>query len=69
MPKFEDIFAPKDKYKETLESEGVSEIEVERYLAEYDKQKENMHSGKCFCGAEKFVLDWRSILFQCLSKA
>ena len=69
MPKFEDIFAPKDKYKETLENEGVSEIEVERYLAEYDKQKENMHSGKCFCGAEKFVLDWRSILFQCLSKA
>ena len=69
MPTFEDIFAPRDRYKDTLEKEGVPEIEVEKYLIEYDKQKEHMHSGKCFCGSDKFVLDWRSILFQCLSKA
>ena len=66
---FEDIFAPRDRYKDTLEKEGVPEIEVEKYLIEYDKQKEHMHAGKCFCGSDKYVLDWRSILFQCLSKA
>jgi hypothetical protein len=68
MPRFEDLFAPEEKYRELLKNEGESEVNIEKYVQEYTKQKENMHSGKCFCGSDKLVLDWRSILFQCLSK-
>lgn len=68
MPKFEDLFAPEEKYRELLKNEGESEVNIEKYVQEYTRQKENMHSGKCFCGSDKLVLDWRSILFQCLSK-
>lgn len=69
MPKFEELFAPEEKYIQILKDEGESEVAIEKYMQEYAKQRENMHSGKCFCGSDKFVLDWRSILFQCLSKA
>ena len=69
MPKFEELFAPEEKYIQVLKDEGESEVAIEKYMQEYAKQRENMHSGKCFCGSDKFVLDWRSILFQCLSKA
>ena len=68
MPRFEDLFAPEEKYRELLKNEGESEVNIEKYVQEYTRQKENMHSGKCFCGSDKLVLDWRSILFQCLSK-
>ena len=69
MPKFEELFAPEEKYIQILKDEGESEVAIEKCMQEYAKQRENMHSGKCFCGSDKFVLDWRSILFQCLSKA
>ena len=69
MPKFEELFAPEEKYIQVLKDDGESEVAIEKYMQEYAKQRENMHSGKCFCGSDKFVLDWRSILFQCLSKA
>lgn len=68
MPKFEELFAPEEKYRQLLKDEGESDVTIEKYMQEYTKQKEHMHSGKCFCGSDKLVLDWRSILFQCLSK-
>ena len=69
LPDFKEIFASEDKFIENLNKTLDNKAEVETHIQTYHKHKDNMEHGKCFCGGTELILDWRSILFQCLSKA
>ena len=69
LPSFNEVFASEDKFVENLKNSIEDQVQVEAHLQTYHKHKENMENGSCFCGSTELILDWRSILFQCLSKA
>lgn len=69
LPPFNEVFASEDKFIENLKNSIEDPKQIEAHIQTYHKHKENMEHGNCFCGSSELILDWRSILFQCLSKA
>ena len=69
LPDFKEVFASEDKFIENLSKTLDNQAEIESHIQTYHKHKDNMEHGMCFCGNTELILDWRSILFQCLSKA